>query len=114
MSDTLYWISEEINIFMRNWEQSQAYDEEKWDGTISFNAQWEFEALYEKLNKKLNSFVGYIRSIEDQIIAIDRKQAELQAMKIKKQKKIDSMMSLLKFIMEKQNITEIDTGREFY
>lgn len=110
MSDTLYSINEEIIAFTRKWEASEIYDEEKGDGTISFNAHWEFERLYEKLNKKMNWVVGYIRSLEDNIVAIERKEAELKAMKEKKQKKVDSMIGLLKFIMEKQNITEIDTG----
>jgi hypothetical protein len=102
MNESLYSISEELIAFMRKVEQAEAYDDERADGAVSMDVTTQFEALYEKMGKKMNNMVEYIRSQEDEVAVIDRKIASLQELKKIRTKKIDKLLSLLMFIMQKQ------------
>jgi len=110
MNESLYSISEELIAFMRKVEQAESYDDERADGAVSVDVTTQFEALYEKMGKKMNNMVEYIRSQEDEVAVIDRKIASLQELRKIRTKKIDKLFSLLMFIMQKQWLTEIDTG----
>lgn len=110
MNETLYSISEELIAFMRKMEDAEARDEERGDGNISMDYTTQFENLYEKMGRKMNSMVEYIRSQEDAIESIDKKIKSLSEVKKIRQKKVDKLYSLLMFIMNKQGLSEIDTG----
>lgn len=110
MNETLYSISEELLAFMRKMEDAEARDEERGDGNISMDYTTQFENLYEKMGRKMNSMVEYIRSQEDAIDSIDKKIKSLGEVKKIRQKKVDKLYSLLMFIMNKQGLSEIDTG----
>jgi len=102
MNESLYSISEELIAFMRKVEQAESYDDERADGAVSVDVTTQFEALYEKMGKKMNNMVEYIRSQEDEVAVIDRKIASLQELRKIRTKKIDKLFSLLMFIMQKQ------------